>query len=305
MVLDALGRTSDASALSRLGSRLPARLRDLAFAASGALEPSDTLTLDDAEELLLAIDQALGDGSGRVLESVARDMAARAMAQRDGVVVAGDLLGTIQRLRAPLEHPFIDAEVLFEVRRTETGLTLVIGVTGRPRAARLLRHFALGYVRAAAEFCRETSVEDLRISSELLGDRARIGAAWRRATATAAPPPFERRSLRPRTRPSSATNVAAVVDQILDHSRRTTPPPPPDYGRRVTTPLPAEALRSHPSTPPPPPSDAERRAPDSKPSGFRTVQPSTGTRAREESEPSLPPPPRVPNVGNPGGRSGR
>ena len=152
-VLEVLER--GATVVPRLQERLPPRL--VSYVDLGALRtshPTDTLPLDDGEELLLAIDAVLGDGSGRVLEGAALELGARMFAQGVGGVVAGDLLATVARMRGLIERPYLGVDVSFQLTTTDTGFALSLGVAGRPRSARLLRHLAFGAIRAAQRFSR-------------------------------------------------------------------------------------------------------------------------------------------------------
>src|SRR5688572_33368372 len=107
----------------------------------------DSIPLDDGEEAVQAFEQALGDASGRLLERLACEMLARQLVQAAAAVRVGDLFGTVARLRGPLEHPFIDAPVTFDLQRTPLGLSLTIGVIGRPRSTRILAYVAAGAIQ--------------------------------------------------------------------------------------------------------------------------------------------------------------
>jgi hypothetical protein len=165
--------------IERLPTRVPERLRNHAsLSALRDTSPTDTILLGDAEELLLAIDAALGDGSGKVLELAMFEHATRVLSQGTAVVL-GDLLGTVARLRTTIERPFVDVTLLFDLRKTDTGFSLTIGIPGQPRSARILRHLAIGAIRAAQRFSREASSRDFRLFGETLGDRAAIEARYR------------------------------------------------------------------------------------------------------------------------------
>jgi hypothetical protein len=242
-VLEALERQYGSSALALLSAKVPRRLLSHAslerLRASAAL---DTILLDDGEELLLFIDSLLGDNGGRVLEAVGQELAARALHQ-GGVAKFGDLHGTVARLQAFLDHPFVDTPTLFELKRTDLGFTLTVGVVGRPRATRVLRHLAVGAVAAADRSAREGS-SGLKISSELVADRATLLVSYQRTQLpprlSSESPPTSVRRPAPSFRPPS---LSEEVERILSSHR--------NQGAYVprSTPVP----RSYRSSPPPPP----------------------------------------------------
>src|SRR6185436_12693028 len=145
----------------------------------------------------------------------------RQLVQAAAAVRVGDLYGTVARLRGPLEHPFLDAELVFELERSDKGFALTIGVPGPPRATRLLRHVASGAILAAERFAREAQAEPLRLHGETFADRTRIDAYFRRTSD--APPPFEpsptsirRASIAAqRIAPSLSAEVARILDPSL------------------------------------------------------------------------------------------
>lgn len=227
-MLESLERLYGINALSSLTEKVPRRLLPLAslgrLRASAAL---DTLSLDDGEELLLFIDSSLGEGNGRVLETIGEDLAARALGQ-GGVAKPGDLQGTVARLQAFLDHPFVDAPTLFELRRTDLGFSLTIGVIGRPRATRVLRHLAVGAVNAAERSAREGS--GMRLTSKQLADRATLSVRYQRSEPSRAgsdPPPT---SVRRPTHSSRPPSLSAEVERILGSgkARGSWPPPGPE-----------------------------------------------------------------------------
>ena len=227
-MLEALERLQGQSALATLAERVPRRL--LPHASLDRLRTSaalDTILLDDGEELLLFIDALLGDGSGRVLEAVGQELAARALNQ-GGVAKFGDLHGTVARLQAFLDHPFVDTPTVFELRRSDLGFSLTVGVVGRPRATRVLRHLAVGAVNAAERTAREGGV---RLSAELLADRATLNVRYQRSEPPSRegsePPPTSVRRPAPSVRPPS---LSAEVERILS-SHKSRPP-------RSSTPVP-------------------------------------------------------------------
>jgi hypothetical protein len=214
------------SGVERLPSRLADRLR-----AHGSLEslrttsPTDTVPLADAEEVLLAIDSTIGDGSGKTLEVAMFELATRVLSQGNAVVL-GDLLGTVARLRTAIERPFVGVDVLFEIRRTDTGFSLSVGLPGQPRSARILRHLVTGAVRAAQRFSREASSSDFRLFGETLGDRAVIDARYRNPGPTPEPPEAQPMSRRPsKSLRVPQHTLSDEVERILSTRR-----PPADAG---------------------------------------------------------------------------
>jgi len=181
-VLDALERDKGSAALEQQLAKLPPRLRPLASPARlRASGPTDTVSLDEGEELLLALDASIGDGSGRLLETVSADIFSRTLSFGGIRASSGDLYGTMARLGAAFERPFVTVRVIFDLQSTDTGFTLTVGIPGRPRAARLMRHLALGAIRAAQRHCHGDSV-DLKLFAETVADRANVTARYRNAT---------------------------------------------------------------------------------------------------------------------------
>lgn len=223
-VLEALERQYGTPALALLTEKVPRRLLPHAsldrLRASAAL---DTIQLDDGEELLLFIDTLLGDGGGRVLEAVGQELASRALNQ-GGVAKFGDLHGTVARLQAFLDHPFVDTPTLFELKRSDLGFSLTVGVMGRPRATRVLRHLAMGAVMAAERTARE-GITGLRLSSEVVADRAILSAQYQRSEparrSESEPPPTSVRRVTTSFRPPS---LSEEVERILSSHRGAAPP---------------------------------------------------------------------------------
>jgi hypothetical protein len=256
---------------------LPARL--VGYVDMGALRtshPTDTLPLDDGEELLLAIDAVLGDGSGRVLEGAALELGARMLAQGVGGVVAGDLLATVARMRGLIERPYLGVDVSFQLTTTDTGFALSLGVAGRPRSARLLRHLAAGAIRAAQRFSRGADEDSLKLYAETIGDRCSLSARYRepRSSESDASPARTRRPSRS-FRVGPQTNLSEQVERILNRSTTE----PPAGLRRTSNPPPG---MTH-SSPPPPPL-AERSSRSERPP------------AQRDGSLTLPPSPRLPSV---------
>jgi hypothetical protein len=132
------------------------------------------------------------------------------------------LLGTVARLRTLLERPFVGADVLFELKRTDTGFSLTVGLPGQPRSARILRHLSTGAIRAAQRFSREASSSDFRLYGETLGDRAVIDARFREPERTPEQPevsPFSRRPSR--TLRAQQPTLSDEVERILSTHRPT------------------------------------------------------------------------------------
>jgi len=239
-VLEALERQYGTTALALLTEKVPRRLLPHAsldrLRASAAL---DTILLDDGEELLLFIDTLLGEGTGRVLEAIGQELAARALHQ-GGVAKFGDLHGTVARLQAFLDHPFVETPTLFELKRTDRGFLLTVGVVGRPRATRVLRHLAIGAVTAAERAAREGV--GMKLASELMADRATLSVQYQRseppARADSDPPPTSVRRPAHSLRPPS---LSQEVERILASHK-----PPGQYAPRLT-PVPGSYRHSQPS----------------------------------------------------------
>jgi len=221
--LEATERQLGAPALVGLRERLPPRIAIHAslerLRASTAL---DCVPLEEGEELLLSVDSFLGDGGGKLLESIGVDLATRALSQEGSVVRAGDLAGTVARLQTFLSHPFVGVPLLFELRRNPEGFSLIVGVTGHSRATRAVRHLTLGAIIAAERFAREVGAESLKLSAESIADRSNISARYLPVGAQVvekqAPP-----SRRPVAVRLPGASLSAEVERIL----RTTKPPRP------------------------------------------------------------------------------
>jgi hypothetical protein len=218
-VFDVLERQLGTATVSSLRTRLPARLAVHCslerLRTSAAL---DSIPLDEGEELLLALDALLGDGSGRVLESIGLELASRALSQGGGVTRASDLAGTVARLQAFLEHPFVNAQVTFELQRIPSGFALSLGVPGRSRATRVLRSLTVGAVHAAGRFAREAGSDEVRVVSDAIADRATLTAHYLPVAepepAAERPPPSRRV---PAVSPRS-TSLSQQVERILRSS---------------------------------------------------------------------------------------
>jgi hypothetical protein len=311
--LEAAEREVGVPAIAALPARVPARLRGhLSLDRLKATVALDTIPLDDGEEALVAFDQALGDGSGKLLERVACEMLARQLVQAVAAVRVGDLFGTVARLRGPLEHPFVEASLTFDLIRTDSGFTLTVGVLGRPRASRLLGHLATGAVLAAERFAREAHAGPLRLDTEAFADRSRITALFRRASS--APPPAV--DVTPVSRRTSGaarltTTLADEVNRILDPTlggdrsrpRRDSTPPPPDstppsllYPPEVPTLRRDGSLPKHDSVPPPRPSSAPPPRRSSVPPPAADSAPPTQRDSAPPTRRDSVPPPSAPDT---------
>lgn len=267
--LEALERQYGATSLALLAEKAPRRLSPHAsldrLRASAAL---DTILLDDGEELLLFVDSLLGDGGGRVLEGIGQELASRALGQ-GAVAKLGDLHGTVARLQAFLDHPFVETPTIFELKRTDLGFILTVGVVGRPRATRVLKHLALGAIAAAARSAREGA--GMKVSSDLLADRATLSVHYQRSEASRwSEPPradseFAPTSVRRPPQSFRPPSLSEEVERILSSHR------PPAFTPRATP-----APRSYRSVPPPP--VAEKAPASERPS---EVQPVARTRSSD------------------------
>jgi hypothetical protein len=301
--LEAAERELGAPAIAALPARAPNRVRaHLSLDRLKASAALDSIPLDEGEEALVAFDQVLGDGSGKLIERVSCEMLARQLVQAVAAVRVGDLFGTVARLQGPLEHPFMNTTLTFDLLRTGNGLTLIVGVLGRPRASRLLGHLATGAVLAAERFAREAHAAPLKVETEAFADRSRIDARFRRASSAPPPPivdiaPFSRRS-------SGAGRLSGSlseeVNRILDRApRRDSTPPGPDTSassasfpsetptlRRDAAPLPREesARALGPGSVPPPP------RPRSEPPPRSSAPPPRRDSAPPSRRESTPPP---------------
>lgn len=260
-LLEAAERELGASAIASLPSKVPARLRPhLSLDRLRATVAVDTIPLDEGEEVLLALDQALGDGSGRLIERLSREMHARQLLQAKGTVRLGDLSGTVARLRGPLEHAFVDTAVLFEIQRTELGFTLTVGVPGRPRATRALCHLAQGAIHAAERFAREGG-EATRLYADTFADRAMITLNLRRASEPPAgsdPPTLRRAPSAARAPVSLSDEVARILDPSLAASRTSEPASPTRRPSSAAPPAPSAASAAKTSPAPFDPSRSSR-----------------------------------------------
>lgn len=299
--LEAAERELGAPAIAALPARVPARVRaHLSLDRLKASAALDTIPLDEGEEALFAFDQALGDGAGKLLERVACEMLARQLVQAVAAVRVGDLFGTVARLRGPLEHPFVDASLTFDLIRTESGFTLTVGVLGRPRASRLLGHLTSGAVLAAERFAREAHAGPLRLETEAFADRSRINALFRRASSAPPPPiadpvPVSRRSSGAgRLTGTLSDEVNRILDPSLayDRFRSEEPPTRRTPSQRFPAVEPGSARSRRDSVPPAPASTPPSTPPSARfPSESPTLRLS-GDHGTGAQRPSSAPPPR-------------
>jgi hypothetical protein len=229
-VLEAAERQLGVSAVTSLRAKLPPRLAPHAsLAVLRAAAALDSVPLDEGAELLLSLDALLGDGSGKLLEGIGMDLASRMLSQEGSVARAGDLSGTVVRLQAFLEHPFVGVPLLFELRRNATGFGLTVGVVGHSRATRALRHLTIGAIFAAERFAREVGSDNLQIAVENIADRVVICARYfqeeKAAQAEEPAPP----SRRPAVTRALGASLSAEVERIL---RSSSPPRPLEEERQ-------------------------------------------------------------------------
>jgi hypothetical protein len=251
------GRDAIRSGVAKLSARI-GTLGD--FVAVRTPPAGEGLPASEAEELLLGLDAVLGDGSGRLLEAASTEVFARVLGP-GGLTVRGDLMSSAARLRAPLEHVFVEQHIVFDVAASSSGFSVFLGVPGRPRAARLLRHVAVGALRAAQRFAREGMNEDVRIAAETVGDRVRLDVKLEERTQESPappiakpsePPPGARRSSKPHLMSTQPTLDA--VERIIARASITPVQPSEPPGYRTDAPLPRRSTPPPrlPSEPPPP-----------------------------------------------------
>lgn len=244
-LVESFERESSGDTVGETLRRLEARLStaDVRATLRSAVH-ADALDVADAEELLFGLDAAVGDGTGQLLERLAAEQLGRILAQGN-LSIPGDLMATVARMQAPLEHLFVGFPIGFDVSKTRDGLTLFIGASGRPRTARLLSHLTAALVRACQRYAREGMSEHVGISVDSLGDRARVTARLG-AVVPVAPPPLSRPSP-PRRRPSephlpTTKPTLEAVNRIL--TRASVAPPPAADPDEIVAPRSRRPVRS-------------------------------------------------------------
>jgi hypothetical protein len=150
-----------------------------------ASHQSDVRTVDVevAEAFLLAMDDALGQGSGRTLQEIGQELGSQYLVNLQ--VSQGDAEGSMRRLLTDLTAPFPESHA--SLTQTPAGLAMTIIAPGRPRTARVLRHIGIGYVRAAFIFSLEATSTRLRIVAETIADRSSIVAHYRSSESQSLP----------------------------------------------------------------------------------------------------------------------
>lgn len=221
-------------ALPRLRDGLAPPLRGILSEVLASSERDASVELGPALELLLGIDGVLCGGSGVVTTRIATSLASRVLSQSVGLVVAGDVVTTLQHLSAPFEHPFLDVSLHYLARRAPGGFTLELNMLHEPRAARWLASAGLGYAKAATQFSGD-GVLRRRLFSEVKGTVARVlgrhtdsgvvllpspsGATPIPSAAAAAGAASSGRDVaRSQRRRSGPTNAAERVAQILSRA---------------------------------------------------------------------------------------
>jgi hypothetical protein len=241
-------------ALPRLRDGLAPPLRGVLSDVLASSERDASIDLGPAIELLLGVDGVLCGGSGVVTTRIAASLASRVLSQSVGLVVAGDVVTTLQHLRAPFEHPFLDVSLHYLARRAPGGFTLELNILHEPRAARWLASAGLGYAKAATQFSGDGALRR-RLFSEVKGTVARVlgrhtdsGVVLLPSPSTATPMPSAMhgaasgrelgRDARSQRRRSGPTNAAERVDQILSRAPgRALPSEPPPRAQSGTRPV--------------------------------------------------------------------
>lgn len=241
--LDVFASASDAAMRERFQVQVPRRL--LPLLAPGRLRgesPSATVPLSDVEDLLFALDAVVGHGAGSSMEVVGEQVIGRAFADGNASITPDNLASTAADLCTLLTAPFVDTEVSCEVRRhRDDGFTVMLRIPGRPRAARLLRHYSIGAIRAAALRMRDPTLSDLSFHDESSGDRATIKVSVRRGRESVVPRSQRRLSPASVRPPAAAGSLELEVERILGAGRdgppsspalrRSQPPPKPESVR--------------------------------------------------------------------------
>ncbi|MBK9000973.1 MAG: hypothetical protein IPM35_35070 [Myxococcales bacterium] len=273
-LVEGFERDGRAEAVDEALRRLEPRLSTPGVrAALRAATHADTLDVADAEELLFGLDAAVSDGTGQLLERLATELFARILAQGT-LSISGDLMGTVARLQAPLEHLFVGLPIGFDLSKKRDGFVLFLGVGGRPRTARLLRHLTVGAVRAAQRFARQGMTDEVVLASEALGDRVRLearlgGAAALPQAPTPPPKPPRRTAATNPSRPHLPTTKPTLeaVDRIIRRASVTPPALPRTAPEEIFVPRSRRPAIELPQESPAPRSDT---MPSLSQSGFLT-----------------------------------
>ncbi len=240
-IVQALDRLTGGRASGELRSKLQGDALSLYLSPelqSGA--PTSRVSSESAGTLLLAMDAALGDGSGALLNQVGQELGNRFFATPARGRL--DVWTSMRQVSNELTASFSGGAVQCRADRHAEGLELFISVPGQPRATRALRYLAIGYLRAAFTFAFEATSIQLRVVGETVGDRASVTARYRQlsnAEPLTPPPPSSVRSPKSaspagrsqRSLPSMrAVSVADEVDRILRHAPRDGRPKVPKSG---------------------------------------------------------------------------
>lgn len=218
-------------------------------------DASRSVPFEDAARLLLAVDAALGDGSGTVLERIGHELGARTLlAAEAGDSVfppAADVATRARRLMSALVAPFPPDSIAWRIDDRSDGLEVLGHVPGYPATARTLRHLAAGQLRAAFTFAMEPTREDLRLVAESrAGDRFAIAARYRAPTIPPAAYTTPPSSLRPLGSGSHAAPAQFTSAQFTSAQPNSDPPPNYSLGSNPppSNPPSAGALNNPPSS---------------------------------------------------------
>src|SRR5258706_1992419 len=120
-LLDAIEHERGDELVRIAGARVCYRMEGVSgLDALRTAEPGAVIPIADAEQLLLGLDVLLGNGSGSVIEAAATEVYARLL-RRSSLIVHGDLMSTVMRLRAPIEYPFVDVSLSWDLASSSTG----------------------------------------------------------------------------------------------------------------------------------------------------------------------------------------
>lgn len=208
-----------ADVMEKTGSGVPSQ-RSPALLASLRSSSELTVAMDTAADVLFGLDGALGRGAATLLEQAFADVLSRLLASTS-LAVPGDLAASAARLRVLLEHIIASESMAYDVSSTREGFTLFVGIGAGPKATRLLRHIAVGAVRAAQRFAREGMTETVDVTSDVLGQRVKLDVRLRHAPISQ-PKVIEiapgARTSRPSPRRHSSPTLQAV-ERIMGSSR--------------------------------------------------------------------------------------